>query len=174
MLPSYSPPQAQQPAPQNWQAHYPTIGRQIGARYRRATSQSLGYGGNTNLIFPTRDYDTHNAYNTTTGVYTAQTSGIYVVKCSILTELGTMYAAGEAIAAYVQKNGGDYALIGAANHVNSGGASTYIHLSGDTDIWLDTGDTCNPYVYQAINSPSLGLIASGVYNWFSIRLDRYA
>lgn len=56
------------------------------------SSQALGTGTEDTLIFTTKDTDTHNAYNTSTGIFTAPVAGTYSVTC-----LGTPSARASAV-----------------------------------------------------------------------------
>lgn len=52
----------------------------VAARYTSNSGQSMSPG--TDVIYEDRDFDTHNTYNTSTGVYTVPVSGIYQVNAS--------------------------------------------------------------------------------------------
>ena len=51
----------------------------IAASYSTTSTGAMASGSRATVIYPTRIYDTHNAYNTTTGAYTFPVSGKYLV-----------------------------------------------------------------------------------------------
>lgn len=52
----------------------------IACRYTSATGQSFDNNVTTNFIPTTKDYDTHGAFNTSTGVFTVPAPGLYEVQ----------------------------------------------------------------------------------------------
>lgn len=97
-----------------------------------ATAYSNGAIGTTNggiIIFPTVDFDTHAAYNASTGVYTVPVSGIYDVS----------------LAGVVCNNGALQALTlfknGSASRTVLGTTSTTEARSGIVSIKVNAGDT---------------------------------
>lgn len=60
----------------------------VGARYTGHTGVAMT-GGVTTIKYNTKDYDTHNAYNTSSGIYTIPVSGFYSGGGSINQSTGT-------------------------------------------------------------------------------------
>lgn len=54
----------------------------VAARYSSNSGQTIGTGF-TDMVYEDLDYDTHNAYNTTTGEYTVPVSGYYTISGAI-------------------------------------------------------------------------------------------
>jgi hypothetical protein len=52
----------------------------VAASYSNTSGASVGNG--SNFIYETKDFDTHNSYNTSTGVYTIPVSGYYLIRAS--------------------------------------------------------------------------------------------
>lgn len=68
-------------------------------------SPSGSVGLENTVVFTTKVFDTHNAYNTSTGVFTAPAPGIYEFKCYGLTNSMTQGTSG-ALQLYTRINGG--------------------------------------------------------------------
>jgi len=72
-------------------------GRVVAAKVGGSSSGQSLTAGVTNLIFSNVDRDTHGAYNTTTGIYTAPLSGFYHIAGAVRTSTST----GQAWSTYV-------------------------------------------------------------------------
>lgn len=68
-------------------------------------SPSGSVGLENTVVFTTKVFDTHNAYNTSTGVFTAPAPGIYEFKCYGLTNSITLSTSG-ALQLYTRVDGG--------------------------------------------------------------------
>ena len=55
----------------------------VAARYTSDNGQTVS--DNSNIEFENLEFDTHNAYNTSTGVYTVPVSGLYQINATVLT-----------------------------------------------------------------------------------------
>lgn len=97
------------------------------ASYGLTTGQAVAT--NAVLKFDTLVKDSHNAYSTSTGLFTAPSSGTYEIFCGF-----SMTNAG---GSYIKKNGSAVAYVGTA------GAATYI--SGSYTLPLNAGDTIGIY-----------------------------
>lgn len=92
-----------------------------------ATGNPVSTTANTPIIFPTNEYDTHAAYNSTTGRYTVPVSGFYEV--SISAEI-----VGALSSYYIYKNGIQGKQICSTNaNMNS--------VAGVGTIFANVGDT---------------------------------
>jgi hypothetical protein len=57
----------------------------VNASYFSTSTGAMAVGTPATVVFASKNFDSHNAYNTTTGLYTAPISGKYQVSCTITT-----------------------------------------------------------------------------------------
>lgn len=53
----------------------------VAARYTTDSGQSIPFNTTTTILFEDKDYDTHDAYNPLTGIYTVPLTGKYQINC---------------------------------------------------------------------------------------------
>ncbi len=132
----------------------------VAARYGDI-SNSIGTGATT-AFYSTKVYDTHNAYNTTTGVYTVPVSGKYRVGAKMASIAQSPTTSERAVQMTVRKNSSVIDLTQVLG--NGGGSLNYNHMI-ETEINLVAGDTID---IQA-NCDTAGIPAGGVsQNVFTI------
>jgi hypothetical protein len=97
---------------------------------------SVANGTNTELVFPSEDFDTASAYDTSNGRFTPQTAGKYlIVSCIVIKVI----ADGSETMLQIRKNGAfnDNAaqkdLVGKNNYNSNLSASTIVELNGSSD-----------------------------------------
>lgn len=104
----------------------------------RYTVPSAGsFSADTAVVYGTKDYDTHNAYNSTTGIFTAPAPGFYELDAKYLTTVITQSTSG-AVQVFYSKNGGAQVRMG---WTLGSGASANQWVSGNDTIHLLAGDT---------------------------------
>jgi hypothetical protein len=86
-----------------------------------------GSGSGVAVILPTKNFDTHNAYNTSTGEFTSPVSGVYRVTAALNTSANSVL-----ISAY--KNGSAYASMGVTDPSATG------WVSGSALVNANAGD----------------------------------
>jgi len=112
-------------------------------------SQSIPNATTTIVAFNSRFYDSHNALNTSTGVYTAPLSGKYRVSASVQFGSFAMAAATQEVLFYLYKNGSLYMVLD-----TRGGTTTSVDwlVNGSASISLLAGDTIDIRVQQQSGS----------------------
>lgn len=75
----------------------------VSALYSQSSGQSIPNASTVTVIYPTRLKDTHNAYNTSTGIFTAPTSGTYSIKARI-TYISSVGVTGNLFNVWIYKN----------------------------------------------------------------------
>lgn len=75
--------------------------RVVAAKFRDSVT-AMTSGATRTLIFPTVDFDTHGAYNATTGIYTVPVSGYY--KCCLYIKTGNTVGTGTLWASVTQNS----------------------------------------------------------------------
>lgn len=104
------------------------------------------------VVWTTRSYDTHNAMNGSTGVYTAPVSGKYSVTSSV--RLGHVsLGAGNALVMTFQKNGADYSSYNNA----AGSTATQRTLTLTDVIDCNAGDTIQVQVSSQGTTPTIAV-----------------
>jgi hypothetical protein len=116
-------------------------GRTVVARYSRGSTLSIPDATDTVVPFTTKIEDTHGAYSTSTGLFTAPVAGYYSV--SAMIDYSTASATG-ARQLYVYKNGALYTVIGYL----PGNATWTPTPTGNAIIPLSAGDTLGIYARQ--------------------------
>jgi hypothetical protein len=151
--------------------NYLSIERQSGPAAIAATesvnaSYNTGAGPNITgtvavVPFTTKDYDSHNAYNTSTGLYTCPVPGKYRV--SSLITVNMTLGTGSYILSVVYKNGVNTKRL----QLTAGsGNSSFFSASGSATIQCLAGDTLA--VYGFCSSGSQALYADSSDNWICI------
>ena len=127
----------------------------MAARY---TSTGQSVVNNTDLLFSDLDFDTHNAYNTSTGVYTVPVSGIYDVNLTY-----SLTSPGDFIRAGIKKNGS----IVASNVNRFTGGSNY-GIVVTSKLKLEKGDEIIAHHISSAATTGLAGTVGRVDHHFSI------
>lgn len=104
----------------------------VGAKYSGTSAIALTANVTTHK-FNTKEYDTYNAYNTTTGIYTIPLTGYYRITTSIsVNAISTFYFWVNG----VQRNSGESTAAG--NYSATGSAEFYLNAGDTIDIRQDS------------------------------------
>jgi len=123
--------------------------RVVAASVTHTTNLSVTAG--SNIVLPSASYDTHGAYNASTGVYTVPVSGFYTVSLT-----GFKIAASTAAGLFLNKNSVAVAriVVNPGTNLTHGGSSRVQCVAGDTlSIVSDNSTT---YVFDAFSGASTG------------------
>ncbi len=131
----------------------------VNASYTTTTGTTVNTG-NPVIPFPIRSFDSHNSYNTSTGVYTAPVSGKYRVSATLTATVNLSSA--QQFSVGFLKNGTFFRVVG--NNVGAGGSASR-SPSGSTLIDLLAGETVSVYGYSDVSTT---LNTSAGFSHFSI------
>lgn len=126
--------------------------------YVTTAGQSIPSTTSTTVLYGTKIMDSHGAYNTATGIFTAPVSGVYLVNASIdytptnTTGYRSVHAVGNSIDRTLFQNNAQ---------------SIYQQVSGVTTFRLLAGQTINIYALHSKGSAET-LTASDAANYLSI------
>lgn len=111
----------------------------VACSYSSTTATSVANTGVTVIPFPSKEEDTHNAYNTSTGIWTCPAPGTYSIKVQIAFN-SAAYAASNYADIQIFKNG-NYCRAGGVTYVQAAG--TYFLYPGavTVDLPFIAGDT---------------------------------
>ena len=118
-----------------------TATESVNAQYTSSSSSFASGAAEAAIVMPTKVFDSHNAYNTSTGVYTAPVSGKYQVSCTIAHNSATWASTARAVM-IVNVNGSDrttlmrFCWMGTATS-----ASCTPGMTGSGLVSLTAGDT---------------------------------
>lgn len=135
----------------------------VAARYTSNSGQVITSTTSVLIFEDLDDGDTHAAYNSSTGVYTAPSSGWYDIDCGIYCP-STTWTAGQFLSLEFVKNG-SVTKNWFVNRVQATFTQAF-SISGSAKVYLEKGDT---FQVEAVASRGgTALITSGSYNFFSI------
>ena len=126
----------------------------VNARYTDTSGGTIGTSAAV-YKYQIQSFDSHNAYSTSTGLYTVPVSGKYLVSGA----LGTAVVAANQII-YIYHNGSAYS---AAQTISSGSANYYVSVTDEVNCLA--GDTLAIY---ALSGTSTTAITSAGYNKFVV------
>lgn len=147
-------------AKQNIQGFLSTMLSPVGFSARSSSGQSIPNSVATTLIMANENYDTHNAHDTSTGVFSVPEAGKY--SCSCRYTFASFTPANQSLTAQIVKNG----VLAAENFYTVGTtANTYSQQVTFNDA-LVTGDQIRCAAFQNTGS-SRALAANTAFNEFS-------
>lgn len=135
-----------------------TSTRVVACRAHTSTT-SLG-GTEAAVVFTSKTYDTHNAYDTTNGRFTAPVAGKYRVTASLRFATQS-YTSGNLQEIYIAKNGTTVSLMDRNYYESS--QSTIAQVDGSDTVELAAGD----YI-QIFGSNSVTTSLGGSLNYFCV------
>jgi hypothetical protein len=112
-----------------------------------------------------KEFDTHNALNTATGVFTCPVTGYYQVSGSILYT-ATTWAAGNIAELALYKNGTFQDSLG--RYTQNAAITQYVNVAGSKLIYLNKGEAISMVVTNNRTAGASALEATFQYNNFSI------
>lgn len=135
---------------------------EVSLRYNSTSGQSMPNSATTTIVYNNKDHDTHNAYNASTGVFTAPYTGRYHISYFI-TFASLSANTGEIISILGPSGGGETAR-GFHRPVDRAGVYG-VSFSGDID--LVKGDQIVMGVFHN-NGAARPLATNASQNWLSI------
>jgi hypothetical protein len=137
----------------------------VAARGVSTNGQTTISGTTTMFYDSAKNYDTHNALNTSTGVFTCPEDGYYQASWGLLLAAAAGWGAGERIFSYLSKNGNAHAL---GTYVVTEVAGTYSMGSiGSTGLYLKKDDVISILI-EHNNGASINLSTGSGNNFFSV------
>lgn len=138
----------------------------VTCRYKTSAGQSISNGGVVEVLFGTKDWDSHNCYNTSTGRFSPPISGEYEISSKVLFTSGGGWSVGEVAQMILKKNTVDTITMDFysvdANNTN------YRNLNGISRIMLLPTDNISIAVFQNTGG-AISLEASAAQNYIEIR-----
>jgi hypothetical protein len=136
----------------------------VAMRSGTSNAQAIASGGGSVITTWTNQYDSHGAFNATTGVYTVPVSGKYRIACHLLPN-STSFTSGSSRYAYLQVSGTKSFVVGMQTVWAT--LTTFLTLGGSGTNTYNAGDTISVTVQNQTGS-TLTLNASVFENWISI------
>ena len=133
----------------------------VAIRYTSSNGQSIPNNVYTITKYESKDYDTNNAYDTSTGIWTCPQTGYYIISAKVLFQSSSNHRH-----IRIYKNG-TYVSSGNAWNV-SVNPSTEGYAQVHDELYLSNGDQITIQVYQN-SGAALGLIAAPDHNVLTIR-----
>lgn len=138
----------------------------VNCRYYNTAGQAVA-----NATFPivtgwTKNFDSHGAFNATTGVFTAPISGVYRVSANI-TSTSTAFTAGSNRYWQAQIRDSLGGVFSLETNSIQGSFTGYVSAVGSSTIYLKSGDTMGVYISNSTGSAT-SIISSAGDNWVSI------
>lgn len=128
----------------------------------RYFSSSTSISGSlATIVYATKGWDTHGAYNNSTGIWTCPISGKYTFK-SYLATSGT-FALNNALDMQVQQSGSSSQI--SEELIDAGGIINQLAVGVVDDFYCLTGDTIKVQVSSGATGPSI--VSSNSKNYFS-------
>lgn len=147
----------------NWQILEMSIN--VSARYTTASNQSLPNATTTTVVYGTKDYDSLNAFNSGTGVFTAPFSGLYELGVHLVTAAGTFGGTSNATIQIFLNNGANRNIVFFRSVAT--GASVQLGMTGKSNIRLVAGDQVK-MVFNTDNGTNQNLSSDSSANYFEI------
>ncbi|MEM7180222.1 MAG: hypothetical protein AAF518_04885 [Spirochaetota bacterium] len=135
--------------------------------YTSDNGQSIPTNAYTIVKFEDKDYDTHNAYDTSTGIWTCPQTGYYIISAQVLFQSsGTNHRHMRIYKNNIVVSSGN-ALTASVSSSNQG----YAELQDE--LYLSNGDQITIQVHQD-SGAALGLIVASEHNVLRIRKVDYS
>lgn len=107
--------------------------------YRNA-GQTINTGSTTTIVYDTKIFDSHNAFNTSTGIFTAPVSGKYRLSAKSFTNVSVTPSVNSRNILYWQKNGGSVSIL---DWRVEAATNEQRFVGGTKVISMNAGDTIN-------------------------------
>ena len=136
----------------------------VAMRYTSNAGTAIANNTDTPLLFEDKDTDTHNAYNTSTGIYTFPVSGYYSVDCKV-----GIYGRDSAndkrvfIASSIDSSGANDITLDTEAAAGAG-AYSFFTLDGSYTKYFNKGQTINVFIsHNTGSSQNLGASTANMY-----------
>lgn len=140
----------------------------VGCSYQTDAGQSISTATTTTLLFEDKNFDTHNAMNTATGIYTVPVAGVYYISAIALLQASTAWAQFEACTLFININSVEKARSPIELWASTGGGNVQV---GPPPVFLLSnlvkGDTINVQIRQTSGS-TIAMNTNGTANMINI------
>lgn len=109
---------------------------------------NTGSGTNTTIIFDTVNFDSHGAYNTSTGEYVVPVPGKYAVDSGVEYDPGGNWAAGNVVQLHLNQNGTQVRDFGGYQSQMGSSGPFIVFIASSVIVDAKAGDTLDVSVFQ--------------------------